>query len=83
MKRATLLLEDGLFNQAKILGQQRGKTLKEVINDLLRFALAAFPAQKKVAKHVVIPLRDESRPRGGFDPSDRSTWDVVYDRSSR
>lgn len=80
MKRATLLLEDGLFNQAKMLGRQQGKTLKEVINDLLRIALSALPVKKKTAPHVSIPLHAESKPQGAFDPSDRSTWDIIYDR---
>lgn len=79
MKRATLLLEDGLFSQAKILSRQQGKTLKEVVNDLLRIALSTFAGREATApKKFKIPENKHIKPLPGVDISDRnSLYDIM------
>lgn len=78
MKRATLLLDDTIYMRAKALGRERGKTLKEILNELLRFALNAVPARK--AKAIKIPLHKGSGPAGSVDIADRnSLYDLFGD----
>lgn len=78
MKRATLLLDDAIYRQTKALSRRRGTTLKEVLNDLLRFALNVSSAQKKV--RFKIPLHKRNGPRPGVDVSDRnSLYDLMDD----
>ncbi len=74
MKRATLLLDDALYNKAKALSQRRGVTLKDVINDLLRTALNYLPATK--TSPVKLPLHKGNGPKTGVEISDRN---ALYD----
>lgn len=74
MRRATLLLDDTIYERAKELSQKRGKTLKEVLNDLLRFALQAFPKEK--TSRLDLPLHKKNGPLPGIDIADRNS---LYD----
>ena len=74
MKRATVLLDDALYRRTKELSRRQGKTLKEVLNDLLRFALQALPRQK--GRAVQIPLHRKNGPLPGIDIADRN---ALYD----
>lgn len=74
MKRATLLLDNAIYKRAKALSKERGVTLKEVLNDLLRKALN-FPHHSHKIK-LQIPLYKGSGPRKGVDISDRNS---LYD----
>lgn len=78
--RATLLLEDGLYRQAKHLSKKWGTTLKEVINELLRRGLTTINTPAKKPKKFKIRVFKNIKPLPGFDPSDRKTWDFIYDR---
>jgi len=40
MKRTTLLLEDGVFGELRHRAVREGRSLKDLVNDLLRQALA-------------------------------------------
>ena len=81
MKRATLLLDDALYNRAKTLSHQQGTTLKEVLNDLLRYALNRSPAKKQSS--FKIPLHKKNGPRPGVDISDRnSLYDLMDEEKS-
>lgn len=76
MKRATLLLESGIYEQAKALSREKRQSLKQVINDLLRLGLSSIgKTQTKKIKYK-IPVYD-MKPVPGFDISDRSTWDFL------
>lgn len=78
VKRATLLLDDAIYMRAKALGRERGKTLKEVLNELLRFALNSMPGRR--AKTLKIPLHKGSGPVGSVDIADRnSLYDLLGD----
>ena len=77
MKRATLLLDEALYNRAKALSRKRGTTLKEVLNDLLRSAFNAMPSQK--ATSFQIPLHKGNGPRAGVDISDRDSLYALMD----
>lgn len=78
MKRATLLLDDVIYERVKHLGRQRGTTLKEVLNDLLRMALNAMP-QKRFPK-IKVPLHRKGTPIAGVDLADRnSLYDMLED----
>lgn len=74
MKRATLLLEDTIYVRAKQLSRQRGATLKEVLNDLLRTALNALAT--KEARPTALPLHRRNGPQSGIDLADRN---ALYD----
>lgn len=79
MKRATLLLDDTIYARAKALGLERGKTLKEILNELLRFALNAMATSKK--KKMKLPLHRSSGPVAGVDVSDRnSLYDLLDEK---
>lgn len=79
MKRATLLLDDYIYNRAKALSRQQGKTLKEVLNVLLRFALNAMSQQQPRAT-IRLPLHRQSGPQPGIDIADRSAlYDLLDD----
>ncbi|OGQ08251.1 MAG: hypothetical protein A3I69_05650 [Deltaproteobacteria bacterium RIFCSPLOWO2_02_FULL_40_36] len=75
MKRATLLLEDAIYRRAKALSKQRGVTLKEILNDLLRKALN-YSFSPSTSPKFKIPLYQGSGPRKGIDISDRNS---LYD----
>lgn len=78
VKRATLLLDDAIYRRAKALGRERGKTLKETLNELLRFALNAMSSRKTRA--LKIPLHKGSGPVGSIDIADRnSLYDLLGD----
>ena len=70
MKRATLLLDDVIYNRAKELSLKRGTTLKEVLNDLLRLAFQSLPQPKRISI-VKIPLHKRNGPFSGVDIADR------------
>jgi len=74
MRRATLLLDDTLYERAKELSIKKGRTLKEVLNELLRFALQALPKEK--VSQFEIPLHRKNGPQPGIDIADRNS---LYD----
>ena len=71
MKRATLLLEDGLYKQAKDLSKEWGTTLKEVVNELIRRGLITLTQTPKRQKKFNITVHKNVKPLPGVDPSDR------------
>lgn len=75
MRRTTILLDDALYDRLKELSKKRGSTLKEILNNLLRSALASLGA-KKTAVRVTIPLHKKNGARPGIDISDRN---ALYD----
>lgn len=78
MKRATLLLEDNLYDRAKKLSKERGQTLKEVVNELLRIGLSAARSKKPVL--FELPLY-HTGPLPGVDIADRNAlYDLMEDR---
>lgn len=78
MKRATLLLDDVLYDRAKKLSRERHATLKEVVNDLLRIALNLQPPVAS-KKHFKIPLH-KNGPAAGVDIADRERlYDLLED----
>lgn len=79
MKRATLLLEDSLYDRAKRLGKERGQTLKAVVNDLLRIGLNTAKPRKTVL--FKIPVHKGIGPQPGVDIADRNAlYDLMEDR---
>lgn len=82
MKRSTILFEDGIYDQIKAYSQKEGSSLKDMINDLLRFALLNFPKQKhKKSKKFKVPVHDTG-PLPGVDIADRgSLYDILEDDS--
>lgn len=83
MKRATLLLDDSIYLRARQLSQQRGTTLKEIVNDLLRKALNATSCTGTVTT-MVVPLHRNNGPRPGIDLADRTLlYDVIEGRLPR
>lgn len=78
MKRATLLLEDALYDRAKKLCRQRHQTLKDVINDLIRRGINSVASTEKAekAEKAVLPIHKKNGPRPDVDISDR---DRLYD----
>lgn len=78
MKRATLLLDDAIYDRAKALSVKRGTTLKEVLNDLLRSALNVSPP--KANSRFTLPLHKNNGPRPGVDIADRNAlYDLMED----
>lgn len=74
VKRATLLLEDSLYDRAKKLGKQRDQTLKEVINDILRLGLNQLSAKKNVKFDIIV--HKNNGPQAGVNIADRN---ALYD----
>lgn len=74
MKRATLLLEDNLYHRAKALSQKQARTLKEVINDLLRLGLN-MTTEKRDMKFEITPHKNNG-PQPGVNIADR---EALYD----
>lgn len=70
MKRATLLLDDAIYDRAKALGRERGKTLKDILNELLRFALNGMATAKN--KKIELPLHQNSGPAAGVNVANRN-----------
>ncbi|MBX7147995.1 hypothetical protein K1X76_02825 [bacterium] len=77
MKRATLLLENGIYEQVKSLSRKKGLSIKEVINDLLRLGLNISRENNSKKIKVKIPVFHNMKPLPGFDVSDKSTWDFL------
>ncbi len=82
MKRATLLLDDALYRQAKALGRKEGKTLKEVVNDLLRLALNTLIGRTEATKtdHFKMPLHKGNGPRLLVDVSSRESYYDILEK---
>lgn len=80
MKRATLLLEDEIYKQAKILSQKKGQSLKRIVNDLLRFALNQNFERQQKKTPFEIPSHTQRKPNRNIDISDRnSLYDLLED----
>lgn len=78
MKRTTIVLENQIFARTKQLCKEQGRTLKEVINDLLRVALNTLPAKKP--KKFKMPLHRNNGPLPGGDIADRNAlYDLMDD----
>ncbi len=77
MKRVTLPMEDALYEQAKALSREFGKTLKDVLNDMLRIGLQKIRNQNKNNGNFKVPSFQTGKINPRFDPSDRSTWDIL------
>lgn len=83
MRRATLLLDDELYRKAKLLSKERGTSLKEVINSLIRDGLQRA-ALAEAPKKLEIPLRRGLKPAQGIDPADRNTlYEIMEGRIKR
>ncbi|MFQ5704631.1 MAG: ribbon-helix-helix protein, CopG family [Gemmatimonadales bacterium] len=73
MSRTTLAIDDRLLKRLKCMAAERGKTLGEVVNDLLRQALAVAPNRSDFR----LELRGwEARAQPGVDLCDR---DKLFD----
>ena len=73
MHRTTVQLESGLEMQLRKLANQQRRSLKDVINDLLRRGLEVSRGPKKGSR----PLQwhtAAAQPAPGFDPADRTTY---------
>lgn len=77
MKRVTLPMEDALYEQAKALSREFGKTLKDVLNDMLRAGLQKIRHQNRKNAKFKVPVFSAGGVNSRFDPSDRSTWDIL------
>ncbi len=75
MRRTTLLLEDALYDHIKALSVKKGTTIKEVLNDLLRFSLQNL-VKKTPEKKICFPLHRKNGPLPGVDIADRQ---ALYD----
>ncbi len=72
MHRTTIQLEGSLERELRRLAHEQHRSLKEVINDLLRRGLAALKprhAPQKLEWHIAT-----GKPAAGFDPADRETY---------
>jgi hypothetical protein len=72
MKRTTVALEDGLLRELKKRAAGEGRSLQDVIGDLLRQALA----NPRKRRYRLPPPRWEAREQPGVDILDR---DKLYD----
>lgn len=73
MKRTTIQLEGVLQSQLKQIAHEQKKSLRAVINDVLRLGLGVFKNKpKKKAKFSWNVA--SSHPVSGFDPADRNTY---------
>lgn len=79
MKRATLLLDDALYETAKRLCREEGRTLKEVINDLLRRGLQSF-YKKTGPTDFEITVHCQNGPKVGADLSSREAMYDFFER---
>lgn len=72
MHRTTIQLEGALERELRRLAHEQRRSLKEVMNDLLRRGLAALKIRSSTQKlewHVA-----SGKPSVGFDPADRETY---------
>jgi hypothetical protein len=76
MARTTLVLDDALLNQLKKIAADEGRSVQEVISELLRRALAA--PESKSFRLNVRPWKAELQP--GVDISDRNSLSDVFDK---
>ncbi len=76
MKRATLLLEDEFYKQAKVRAKSLGITLKEAVNDFIREGLHSFQQKSSKPSKLTLPIRKGLNSKPGLDLSDRS---MLYD----
>lgn len=80
MKRTTIMLDDALYMRVRELSKRKGTTIKEILNDLVRFSLQCMFA-KKPPQALKIPLYKNRGPLRGVDISDRNfLHDYLEDR---
>ncbi len=72
MHRTTIQLEAALERELRQLAHEQRRSLKEVMNDLLRRGLAAL--KTRTAKRTLEWHTASGKPVAGFDPADRETY---------
>lgn len=75
VKRTTIMLDDALYMRVRELSKKKGTTIREVLNDLVRFSLQCM-FTKKPRQALKIPLYKNRGPLPGVDISDRN---FLYD----
>lgn len=77
MHRTTIQLDGTLEHELRQLAHVQQRSLKEIINDLLRRGLAALKQRTKAQSfqwHTA-----QGKPVVGFDPADRETYVELLD----
>jgi len=74
MKRTTLILEDGCMDRVRALAKRQGRTMSEVVNEILAEGL-----QRRRAKlsSTTLPSFSMGRPR--IDLADRDALEAVME----
>ncbi len=82
MKRATLLLENELYQRVKALAREKGATMKEIVNTLVREGLNHIGGARP-KRSFELPLHKGLGPRPGVDISDREALYDLMDEPKR
>ncbi|HEU5234977.1 MAG TPA: DUF6364 family protein [Terriglobales bacterium] len=76
MARITLVLDDALLKQIKKIAADEGRSVQDLITDLLRRALA--PQESQPFRLNLRPWKGELQP--GVDISDRNSLSDAFDQ---